>query len=117
MNETLYHTLCWGIRLSPAVFMGIAWVVLHYRRQEKMQLPMTLAIGYLTGVFAVWLYWDFAAQYAPTEAIADEIISKDGAPRFLAPFVMPFFVGIYFLLMWPFTKLITMVFPLREAQI
>ena len=34
---------------------------------------IVLGIGYLTGVLSVWIYWDFAASYAPTEEIADEI--------------------------------------------
>tara|TARA_B100001093_G_scaffold458188_1_gene470447 strand:+ start:414 stop:674 length:261 start_codon:yes stop_codon:yes gene_type:complete len=78
-------------------------------------LWITLGIGYLTGVLSVWIYWHFAASYAPTQEIADEIMTKDGAPQVLTPFVMPIFVGVYFVLMWPFTWLVAKILPRKEA--
>ena len=64
----------------------------------------------------MWIYWDFAASYAPTEEIADEILSKDGAPQVFAPIVMPFFVGVYFAFMWPITCLVTRIFPIEDKE-
>ena len=47
--------------------------------------------------FSVWWYWDFAAEFAPTEEIAAEILKKDGAPMGTAPFLMPDLSGVLFL--------------------
>lgn len=76
---------------------------------------ITLGIGYLTGVLSVWIFWDFAASYAPTQEIADRIMTKDGAPQVFALFMMPIFVGFYFALMWPFTWLVAKILPRKEA--
>ena len=38
-----------------------------------------------------------------------ELLAKDGAPQLFAPFVMPFFVAVYFLLMLPITWLVTKI--------
>lgn len=112
MSEPYYSVICWGIRLGPMFIMGVLWLICYYYFvSHGRTLLLTLAIGYLSGIVSVWVYWEFAGAYAPTEAIADEILSKDGAPRMLAPFVMPIFVGIYFLAMWPFTWLVTRLFP------
>ena len=114
MTEPYYSITCWTIRLSPVLFMGSAWLLCHYRFPESKNLWITLGIGYLTGVLSVWIYWHFAASYAPTQEIADEIMTKDGAPQVLTPFVMPIFVGVYFVLMWPITWLLTKIFPRKE---
>ena len=94
--------------------MGAVWLLCHYRFPHFQKVWIVLSIGYLTGVLSVWIYWDFAASYAPTEEIADEILSKDGAPQVFAPFVMPIFVGIYFALMWPITWLVTRICARKE---
>lgn len=92
--------------------MLIAWLVCYYRNVTNVwKIVVTLLPGYMAGVICVWVYWEFAGTYAPTEAIAEEILSKDGAPQLLAPFVMPFFVGIYFAMMWPFAWIVTRLFP------
>ena len=77
MKEPFYSIACWAIRLSPILFMGVAWLLYHYRfpRSKKKKVWFVLGIGYLTGVLSVWIYWDFAASYAPTKEIADEIKS------------------------------------------
>ena len=118
MKEPFYSIACWAIRLSPILFMGVAWLLYHYRfpRSKKKKVWIVLGIGYLTGVLSVWIYWDFAASYAPTEEIADEILSKDGAPKVCAPFVMPFFVGVYLALMWPITWLVTRICPREDKE-
>ncbi|MEC7394099.1 MAG: hypothetical protein VX839_04365 [Verrucomicrobiota bacterium] len=114
MKEPFYSIACWSIRLSPVLIMGTVWLLCHYRFPHFQKVWIVLGIGYLTGVLSVWIYWDFAASYAPTEEIADEILSKDGAPQVFAPFVMPIFVGIYFALMWPITWLVTRICPRKE---
>ena len=114
MKEPFYSIACWAIRLSPVLIMGAVWLLCHYRFPHFQKVWIVLGIGYLTGVLSVWIYWDFAASYAPTEEIADEILSKDGAPQVFAPFVMPIFVGIYFAFMWPITWLVTRIFPRKE---
>ena len=114
MKEPFYSIACWSIRLSPVLIMGAVWLLCHYRFPHFQKVWIVLGIGYLTGVRSVWIYWDFAASYAPTEEIADEILSKDGAPQVFAPFVMPIFVGIYFALMWPVTWLVTRICPRKE---
>ena len=114
MKEPFYSIACWSIRLSPVLIMGAVWLLCHYRFPHFQKVWIVLGIGYLTGVLSVWIYWDFAASYAPTEEIADEILSKDGAPQVFAPFVMPIFVGIYFAFMWPITWLVTRICPRKE---
>jgi len=114
MKEPFYSIACWSIRLSPVLIMGAVWLLCHYRFPHCPKVWIVLGIGYLTGVLSVWIYWDFAASYAPTEEIADEILSKDGAPQVFAPFVMPIFVGIYFAFMWPITWLVTRICPRKE---
>ena len=114
MKEPFYSIACWSIRLSPVLIMGAFWLLCHYRFPHFQKVWIVLGIGYLTGVLSVWIYWDFAASYAPTEEIADEILSKDGAPQVFAPFVMPIFVGIYFAFMWPITWLVTRICPRKE---
>ncbi len=116
MTEPFYSISCWAIRLSPILFMGAAWLLSHYRFPRSKKVWIVLGIGYLTGVLSVWIYWDFAASYAPTQEIADEILSKDGAPQVFAPFVMPFFVGVYFALMWPITWLVTRIWPRKDWE-
>ena len=114
MKEPFYSIACWSIRLSPVLIMGAVWLLCHYRFPHFQKVWIVLGIGYLTGVLSVWIYWDFAASYAPTEEIADEILSKDGAPQVFAPFVMPIFVGIYFAFIWPITWLVTRICPRKE---
>ena len=114
MKEPFYSIACWSIRLSPVLIMGAVWLLCHYRFPHFQKVWIVLGIGYLTGVLSVWIYWDFAASYAPTDEIADEILSKDGAPQVFAPFVMPIFVGIYFAFMWPITWLVTRICPRKE---
>lgn len=114
MKEPFYSIACWAIRLSPVLIMGAVWLLCHYRFPHFQKVWIVLGTGYLTGVLSVWIYWDFAASYAPTEEIADEILSKDGAPQVFAPFVMPIFVGIYFAFMWPITWLVTRICPRKE---
>lgn len=114
MKEPFYSIACWAIRLSPVLIMGTVWLLCHYRFPHFQKVWIVLGIGYLTGVLSVWIYWDFAASYAPTEEIADEILSKDGAPQVFAPIVMPFFVGVYFALMWPITWLVTRICARKE---
>jgi len=114
MKEPFYSIACWSIRLSPVLIMGAVWLLCHYRFPHFQKVWIVLGIGYLTGVLSVWIYWDFAASYAPTEEIADEILSKDGEPQVFAPFVMPIFVGIYFAFMWPITWLVTRICPRKE---
>jgi hypothetical protein len=116
MNEALYYLSCWAIRLSPIILMGTAWLICHYRFPGGKKVWVTLAVGYLIGVLSVWLYWDFAGRFAPTHQIAAEIYSKDGAPRLFAPFVMPFFVGVYFLILWPATWLVTRIWPRKDGE-
>ena len=116
MKEPFYSIACWAIRLSPVLIMGAAWLLCHYRFPHFQKVWIVLGIGYLTGVLSVWIYWDFAASYAPTEEIADEILSKDGAPQVFASFVMPIFVGIYFALMWPITWSVTRICPRKELD-
>jgi len=111
MTEPYYSISCWTIRLSPVLFMGAIWFLCHYRFPRFKKLWITLAIGYLTGVLSVLIYKDFAASYAPTQEIADEIMTKDGVSQVLALFVMPIFVGVYFALMWPFTWLVATLCP------
>ena len=114
MKEPFYSIACWAIRLSPVLIMGAVWLLCHYRFPHFQKVWIVLGIGYLTGVLSVWIYWDFAASYAPTDEIADEILSKDGAPQVFAPFVMPIFVGIYFAFIWPITWLVTRICPRKE---
>ena len=114
MKEPFYSMACWAIRVSPFLIMGTVWLLCHYRFPHFQKVWIVLGIGYLTGVLSVWIYWDFAASYAPTEEIAYEILSKDGAPQVFAPFVMPIFVGIYFAFMWPITWLVTRICPREE---
>ena len=116
MKEPFYSIACWSIRLSPVLIMGTVWLLCHYRFPHFQKVWIVLGIGYLTGVLSVWIYWDFAASYAPTEEIADEILSKDGAPQVFAPFVMPIIVCIYFALMWPITWLVTRICPREDKE-
>ena len=110
MNEPLYSIVCWSIRLSPVVLMGATWLLFYYRfPSSHTKVWVVLGIGYLSGVFSVWWYWDFAISFAPNDLIAEELLSKDGAPQLFAPFVMPLFVAVYFLLMWPVTWLVTKI--------
>ena len=116
MNETTYSILCWAIRLSPALFMALAYLFGYSRgwRQQNF-LIVTLVVGYFTGIAAIWGYWDFAGAYAPTGAIADEMLNNDGPARVFAPFVMPFLEGIYFVTMWPLVWAITKAHPRKPA--
>ncbi len=116
MNEPYYSITCWAIRLSPILLMGIAWLVGHYRYWGWKTVLVTLAVGYITGVASVWAYWNFAGTYAPTAEIADEILTKDGAPQLFAPFVMPIFVVIYFALMWPPAWIVTRLIPRKKPK-
>ena len=93
---------------------GIGLVDCHYRFPESKNLWITLGIGYLTGVLSVWIYWHFAASYTPTQEIADEIMTTDGTPQVLTPFVMPIFVCVSFALRWPITWLLTKISPRKE---
>lgn len=116
MNEPYYSYICWAIRLCPILFMGIVWLFGYYRSwEDRKAFLTTIAVGYVVGVASVWAYWDYAGNFAPNATIADEILEKDGAPRVLAPIVMPILVGIYFVLMWPFTWSVTKVWPRKNA--
>ena len=84
-----------------------------FQKEKGVDRP---GIGYLTGFLSVWIYCDFAASYAPTKEIADEILSKDGAPQVFAPMVMPFFVGVYSAFMWPITCLVTRICPIEDKE-
>ena len=109
MSEPIYSIVCWAIRLSPVIFMGATWLLFYYRFPDSKKAWVVFGVGYLSGVLSVWAYWEVAVSFAPNDKIAEELLSKDGAPRVFALFVMPFLVAVYFLLMLPITWLITKV--------
>ncbi|MEM8955268.1 MAG: hypothetical protein AAGD22_14035 [Verrucomicrobiota bacterium] len=116
MNEPYYSIACWAIRLSPVGVMATVWLIFRYRSPGLKQMLFTLGTGYVAGVLSVWWYYDFAGVNAPTEEIAEQVYSKDGAAQVFAPFVMPIFVGIYFVLMWPITRTITRILPVPRRM-
>jgi len=71
------------------MLMGITWLAAYYLlpNYNKFRFLLTLVVGYIIGVFSVWWYWDFAAEFSPTE-----IIKKDGAPMVAAHFLMPIYL-------------------------
>ena len=119
MNEPYYSIICNLIRLSPVVFIGITWLIGYYlfTNHNKFRFFLTLAVRYIIGLFSVWGDWDFATQFAPTEKIAAEIVTKDGAPMVVAPFIMPIYVGIYFLIMSPVTWVVIKVCPRNNVRL
>ena len=108
MSDPFYSIIGWVIRLIPIVLMGSTSLLFHYRLPSfKHKVLIVLVVGYFSGVLSVWAYWKFAIFFAPNDSLAAELLSKDGAPQLFAPFVMPFFVVFYFLLMLPVTWLVT----------
>jgi len=87
------------MRLSPIMLMGITWLAAYYLlpNYNKFRFLLTLVVGYIIGVFSGWWYWDFAADFAPTEEVAAEILKKDGAPMVAAPFFNADLSGVLFL--------------------
>ena len=113
MNEPYYSIICNLMRLSPIMLMGITWLAAYYLlpNYNKFRFLLTLVVGYIIGVFSVWWYWDFAAEFAPTEEVAVEILKKNGAPMVAAPFLMPIYLVFYFCIMWPITWIVTRFCP------
>ena len=111
MSDPLYTSLCWVIRFSPALFMSCAWLYASYRHQKQAAIPMTLIIGYLTGVISIWAYWEFAGRFAPTEEKMLEVFQKDGNPRIFAPFVAPLYLPLYGLVSFPLVRFVLFIKP------
>ena len=110
MSDPFYSIICWVIRLIPIGLMGLTSLLFHYRLPSfEHKLLIVLVVGYFSGVLSVWAYWKFAISFAPNDNLAGELLSKDGAPQLFAPFVMPLFVAVYFLLMLPITWLVTKI--------
>ena len=117
MSEPFYSIIGWAIRLIPVLLMGVTTLLFHYRLpRSKNKVLSVLAVGYLSGVLSVWAYWDFAISFAPNDNLAGELLAKDGAPQLFAPFVMPFFVAVYFLLMLPITWLVTKIWKRQGSE-
>ena len=114
-QEPSYSLICNALRFSFVGFMAITWLICYFRFEGEGKVIATLVVGYIAGVVGSWAYWDFASKYAPTTEIAAEIMSKDGAPRLFAPFIMPLFVGFFYLLLWPALNGIARLFPDSKA--
>ncbi len=91
--------------------MAAAWIYASYRHQKQAAIPMTLIIGYLTGVVSIWSYWEFAGRCAPTEEQMLDVFQKEGASRMLAPFVVPLYLPLYGLVALPLVRLVFFLNP------
>ena len=102
----MYETICLTLQFGWLIAIFATHLIIHFFFQSKFKMTLTVLSGYIIGLVCVYTYWWFAAEYAPTDEIRNEIYSKDGAPRVFAPFVMPFFVMIGYILLSPFLWLI-----------
>ena len=94
------------VKVHGTIAISSTHLIIHFLFDAKFKKLLSFISGYVFGLICVYVYWWFAAEYAPTDEIRNEIYSKDGAPRVFAPFVMPFFVMIGYILLSPFLWLI-----------
>ena len=118
MSQPYYFLICNLMRLRPIILMGITWLATYYLlpNHNKFRFRLTLVVGYIIGVFSVCWYWDFAAEFAPTEEIAAAILKKDGAPMVAVPFLRPIYLVFYFCIMWPITWSVTRFCPRNNVR-
>ena len=105
-NTFIYDLICSLLQFGWLIAISSTHLIIHFLFDAKFKKLLSFISGYVFGLICVYVYWWFAAEYAPTDEIRNEIYSKDGAPRVFAPFVMPFYVVIGYILLSPFLWLI-----------
>jgi len=102
----MYETVCILLQFGWLIAIFATHLIIHFFLRLRFKKTLTFLLGYIIGLVCVYAYWWYAAEYAPTEEIQNEIYSKDGAPKLFAPFVMPFFVLFGYLVLSPILWLI-----------
>jgi len=95
MDLATYNMWCNAIRLMPICVIFLAWPIARPFLKPRTAILVVFLCGYFSGLLAVYWYWEFAFYNAPTEEIAERIGMKDGAPKMMAPFVMPIYVAFF----------------------